>query len=430
MKRRFSVIVGVVLVIVSVLAILPGHGEATIQGLSGTNFSFTASTGHITTGEGNSVFIWGYGAGGALQYPGPTLIVNEGDEITITLTNQLPQPVSIVFPGQTEVQATGGTAGMLTQEAAPGGADTVTYRFIAEHPGTYMYHSGTSMDLQVEMGLFGALIVRPAGFDPGNPRAYGHASTAYDNEYLFVLSEMDHRTHQLVEFDRISEIDTSDYHPVYWFVNGRTFPDTILDPGTQWLPTQPYNSFVFMHPGDKTLLRVIGAGRDQHPFHTHGNNTLAIAQNGRLLTSNPNGNLNALYPEPDIARSEYTITSIPGETVDAIFEWTGKGLGWDIYGHAPGDPTELHEYLADHGKPFPVILPGQQALTFGGAYSGSPFLGSSDALPPDHVSINPFGALMFPWHSHHEKEIVNNDIFIGGMISILYIVPHNIAIPF
>ena len=30
-----------------------------------------------------------------------------------------------------------------------------------------MYHSGTNTELQVEMGLLGAIIVRPTGFDPG-----------------------------------------------------------------------------------------------------------------------------------------------------------------------------------------------------------------------------------------------------------------------
>ena len=44
--------------------------------------------------------------------------------------------------------------------AANGG--TVTYSFVADHPGTFLYESGTDPDIQVRMGLFGALIVRPA----------------------------------------------------------------------------------------------------------------------------------------------------------------------------------------------------------------------------------------------------------------------------
>jgi len=37
----------------------------------------------------------------------------------------------------------------------------VTYSFVATHPGTFVYESGTNPDVQVPMGLFGALIVRP-----------------------------------------------------------------------------------------------------------------------------------------------------------------------------------------------------------------------------------------------------------------------------
>jgi hypothetical protein len=458
MRKIFSTVIVAMAAVIIVMAVPADHAGATIQGLTGNSFNLTANTGHITTGEGNSVFIWGYGASAdAVQYPGPTLIVTEGQQITVTLENNLFVPSSIIFPGQTGVVATGGSPGLLTREAGPSGMGTVTYTFTASNPGTYMYQSGTQSDLQVEMGLFGALIVRPADFNPAAPKAYGHANTSYDNEYLFLLSEMDLRWHLLASFGLTEDIDTSDYKPVYWFVNGRTFPHTIDDPGASWLPNQPYNSFVFMHPGDRVLLRIIGGGRDLHPFHIHGNNVLTIARNGRVLSSDPSPLSGP--PEPDIARSEYTVTSVPGQTVDTIFTWTGKGLGWDIYGTGPdyahtcSDPACLDvspvdgfndsngdacydeitsEYCPDHGKPVPVVLPSLQAVTYGEAYSGSPFLGDSGPVPAGHVSINPpaFGAYMFPWHSHHEKEIVNNDVFIGGMLSVLYIVPHSVNIPF
>ena len=38
----------------------------------------------------------------------------------------------------------------------------------------------------------------------------------------------------------------------------------------------------------------------------------------------------------------FTIESVPGETVDAIFEWTGEKMGWDIYGD-PNDPDHAHD---------------------------------------------------------------------------------------
>ena len=101
-----------------------------------------------------------------MQYPGPTLIVNQGDEVTVNLTNtHIPMPVSILFPGQKGVAATGGSLGQFTREStmvSTGVGDTVSYTFTASNPGTYTYYSGTQPGLQVEMGLMGALIVRSA----------------------------------------------------------------------------------------------------------------------------------------------------------------------------------------------------------------------------------------------------------------------------
>jgi hypothetical protein len=98
----------------------------------------------------------------------------------------------------------------------------VTYTFTAASPGTHSYYSGTQGDLQVEMGLYGAVVVLPktipanctAGLpatNPGNNKkakdawhesdfrlaaaAYDNANTCYDREYLFQFSEMDPSIH-------------------------------------------------------------------------------------------------------------------------------------------------------------------------------------------------------------------------------------------
>ena len=125
----------------------------------------------------------------------------------------------------------------------------------------------------------------------------------------------------------------------------------------------------------------------------------------------------------------FTISSVPGETVDAIFEWTGAKLGWDIYGHQPGEPLEPEEYASDHGKPFPIILPEGQNLAFGGFWSGSPFLGNGGSLPPGEGGLNENGGYFFMWHSHTEKELINFDIFPGGLLTMLIVEPHGVAIP-
>lgn len=429
------------------LALAGMPARAVVDGVTGINFAFTAKGDHISTGDGDSVFIWGYALNnGRAQYPGPTLIVNQGDTVTITLDNTLSVPVSIVFPGQTGVTASGGSPGLITQEAAV--ADNpatpavneaqVTYTFVASQPGTYRYHSGTSPELQTEMGLFGAIVVRPTGYDAlTNRTAYGDPSSAYDQEYLFVLSEMDRAIHDLVEFGLMAQVDVTKRFPVLWFLNGRNAPDSMADAYVPWLPTQPYNSLPRTHPGDKLLMRVVSASTSLHPFHHHGNHARQIAHDGRLLASAPG--LGA-----DLGYEDFTITAIPGQTVDAIFHWTGAHMGWDVYGTAADGPEHVHdcvdtnadsyddttrEWCPDHGKPIPVALPNQLDLTFGGFWSGSPFLGHLGVLPPGEGGLNLNGGYFFMWHSHSEKEITTNDIFPGGMMTMVIIEPPGVVIP-
>jgi len=436
---------------------------ASITGITGPNFTLTAKDMYLPTPDGGSVYTWGYDddddAAKPVQYPGPTLIVNQGDVVSVTLVNNLPQPTSIVFPGQTGVTATGGTRGLLTNEAGrfvantnpatpactpQPACNTVTYTFTASAPGTYLYHSGTRPDLQVEMGLVGALIVRPNGYDAHAPQAYDHAGSAYDHEYLALLTEMDTRIHNEVRlrktnFTTYNNIDTRSYKPVWWFINGRNGLDTVLPDDYEFLPNQPYGSIVRSHPGEKILLRVIGAGRDPHPFHTHGNNFTLLAKDGRMYESNPG------VSGPDRTTSGFTNETNPGETYDLLFKWTGENIGWDMYGYtnattptycnADGTATadyprdKMTQTAADRCKSIPVTLPELQDLTFGPFYSGSPYLGSAGTLPPGEGGFNANNGFFFMWHSHSERELINFNIFPGGMLTFLIIEPPGVAIP-
>jgi hypothetical protein len=175
-----------------------------------------------------------------------------------------------------------------------------------------------------------------------------------------------------------------------------------------------------------------------HPFHHHGNHSRLLAVDGRMLL-NSNGNL--------AGPLLFTIPSVPGETADAIFEWTGKDLGWDMYGSdiarehscngitmydpvtqikrtdatSDGFDPDTHEYCPDHGKEIPVTLPDLTNLAFGGFYSGSPYLGFLGSLPPGEGGLNPDAGFAFMWHSHTERELVNNDVFPGGMMTMMIV---------
>ncbi len=506
------------LVIAAALVLVPciDAGAAT-PGIKGPTFHLTAQASYISQPDGQAIYSWGYGCASdaapkflpamtdnacpTMQIPGPTLIVQEGETVTVTLTNNLPNAAgntSILFPGF-QVTTTGGTAGLLTQEAAPG--TSVTYSFQAASPGTRAYYSGSQGDLQVEMGMYGAIVVVPtqtATFKAcGNvgdaastptqmarkfnketdfrlaPAAYDHAETCYDREYLFQFSEIDPRIHsqaeQLVGASTCLtacpplNVQTEPYHPTYFMVNGRSMPDD-MDPNYAWAyPHQPYNGNPHMHSGELVLLRVIGQGRWQHPFHEHGNHVRVLGRDGNLIVS---------QSDPTMLAGPllFTTTTTPGLAMDGIFYWTGKGLNWDMYGHKSADPTtgssnlpctpdvngyntggtayqqiNFFEWCADHNKPLekapfgdvggagPATLPDANYLTNGAWYGGSAYLGPDattravgpkGTTPPSGTLANPpstEAGFAFMWHSHNEREITTNNVFPGGMMMMMLV---------
>jgi FtsP/CotA-like multicopper oxidase with cupredoxin domain len=536
MARSFPGAAVVALLAVGVAA------HAAVPGITGGSntppvFNIAASPSAASMPDGAQIYTWNYGCGaaplaatpgaapvalaaagtapnlsvtptcGLAQLPGPTMIVTEGDAVTVNLYNGLPAAAgntSIVFSGFSASCTLQGTTnacpqGLVTSEAAPGA--TVTYTFTASRPGTYAYYSGSRSELQVEMGLYGALIVLPAhpvsgtACSTANPTlreltghavggtdyrlstsAYDHASTCYDREFLFQFGEMDSDIHNaalscvLAGATACPQINvmTDPYHPNYFLINGRSFPD-VADPNfSPMYPNQPYNGNPQIHPGESMLLRVIGQGRIQHPFHIHANHGRIIARDGNMLLAATNASALAgpLY---------YTIPTVSGQSQDVLFTYTGKGVNWDIYGHSlgvwavghpkaigpsvvgDGDPTpcfpdtngyytqasgapavasNYFEWCADHNKPIPITPPDPQIVANGLWYGGTPYLGLttiplngespqflSTPLPPGANIQNTTGGYAFMWHSHAERELTSNDVFPGGMLMMLVVQP-------
>ena len=376
------------------------------------SFTLHATSGYVSIPDGNTIFMWSYSDSGstAFQLPGPTLCVNQGDDVSVTLVNDLAEPVSIVFPGQTGVQADGAPAEpqlsgsevtSLVQPAAAGGG-SVTYTFTAAEPGTYIYESGTDPAKQVQMGLYGALVIRPNG----NPDwAYDDVATKFkaSTEYTMLFSEVDPDLHQAIE--RGQAYDVTTYHPRYWMINGRSFPDTIAPNGAAWLPNQPYSALVHIEPydaagnPDPALIRYLNVGSLNHPFHPHGNHGRIIARDGRLLEGDAG---------EDLSYEKFTVLVGAGQTWDSTFKFT-DAEGWN--------PTT---------NPIPVTIPQPQNITYKDDatwYSGSPYLGVQDELPTGVTSFNECGEYYHVAHSHALNEAANYDAGFGGMLTLIRIDP-------
>lgn len=537
-------------VLVAVLALMySATAFAAAPGIKGNRFSLVAAPAYITQPDGAMIYSWGYGCSSSatgvsfapdmpnkncptMQVPGPTLIVTEGDSVFVTLDNELPSPAgntSILFPGFNVTAAAASTQpsgctqttaatqapqGLLAVEAAHGCA--VTYTFTASTPGTRAYYSGTQSDLQVEMGMYGVVIVLPktipANCDSGVAKqnanaqaawgetdfrlahaAYDHPASCYDREYLFQFSEIDPVIHQQAQ-EQIAalgscvagaagcslNVATEPYHPAYYMINGRSMPDD-MDPNySSQYPHQPYNGDPHLHPGEQVLLRVVGQGRWQHPFHEHANHVRVLGRDGNMILSPGMITYEGTgAPAPALAGPAlFTTTTTPGQAMDGIFYYTGRGLNWDMYGHNPssGDPLakltctpdangyntgvdatgsivnstvasaiNYYEWCQDHNKPMqahpfgdvnaggPVTLPDPNILTNGAWYPGSPYLGvnattrsvgATGTTPPAGTVVNgPVGeaGFAFMWHSHNEREITTNNIFPGGMMMMMIV---------
>ena len=439
--RKYTVVSRFLLVVVAVVALLlAASAHAAAPGIKGSSFTLNAGVAYNSQPDGELIYSWGYGCTGgvlpngvtfapqqfstvgscpAVQFPGPTLIVTEGGSFQVTLTNSLPHAAgntSIVFPGLTVTSCTG-PKGLLTCEAIPSGTPaTYTVSIPVGSAGTHPYYSGTQQDLQIEMGLFGAVVVLPSTTNYSNctptntagtyvvggvasrndyrlaPNAFDHNLTCYDREYLFQWSEMDPRIHRQAEAQANAkgnctagsagcslDVATEPYHPNYFLINGRSMPDD-MDPNyAPNYPNQPYNGNPHMHPGELILVRTIGQGHWQHPFHEHGNHVRILARDGHLLLAQVNGPASgansSTSTSPLLAgRMEFDTDTTPGQSFDGIFYWSGKGLGWDILAHTAangaGNPTcvpDVNGFYTNLSSP-PAAVPTYNLST--GAFTG------------------------------------------------------------
>jgi hypothetical protein len=349
-------------------------------------FTLTATDGIVQTGDANRIYMWGYAGPNGFQHPSPFLCVNQGDAVTVILKNNLPNDdVSITFPGQTSVLANGqpvqpqfdgsGALISLAQTAARGGG-SVTYSFVAAAPGSFLYKSGAEPLKQVQMGLFGGLIVRPS---MGADYAYNDVRTKFNpmTEFTVMLSEIDPIMHQAVQLGQA--FDYGNYHPRYWMLNGRGMMDTMADNFVAWMPTQPYGSIARIWPydpmmnPDPALTHYFNVMTEDNPFHPHGANGVVVGRDGHEMIG-PGGE--------DLSYELAQIPIAPGQTWDVTFRW---------YDAEHYDPVL---------NPISVPVPPPQSLTYGELWSGSPYLGMKGVIPPDTINYNMCGEYYLIAHNH------------------------------
>jgi FtsP/CotA-like multicopper oxidase with cupredoxin domain len=120
---------------------------------------------------GRVVAGWGYDG----QVPGPVIEARVGDTLVVRLKNSLPEPTTIHWHGLRVPAPMDGTE--LTQRAVEPG-ETFEYSFVLPDAGTFWYHPHSNETVQLERGLYGALIVR------------GPEEPVLDRERVLVLDDL------------------------------------------------------------------------------------------------------------------------------------------------------------------------------------------------------------------------------------------------
>ncbi len=228
-----------------------------------------ATAGEVAIPGGVSVPIWGYATtpGGTAELPGPTIVADEVDELTIRVHNELSVATSLSLPA-VPIDA------IVTDEPSGGfgSGGSASYTFAAgEAVGTSVYEAGVTAtgNRQVAMGLAGVLVVRPTSCPESDPVTYclypddladsSAAANDTDEETLVALNDLD----PAFAADPLN-YEMSAYAPSVHLINGRAFPQTDV------IDTQPGHTvgvrFANLSPIAHTM-GVVGAhqtivGRD------------------------------------------------------------------------------------------------------------------------------------------------------------------------
>jgi hypothetical protein len=333
----------------------------------GTASSVPATDGHVDPRQIMDVAVMNG------NIPAPMMAIDEDDEFFLTLTNvgmimrpDLFEQHTVHFHGYPNASSL--FDGVPDASVAINIGGSFTYYYLAPDAGTYFWHCHITPPEHLQMGMVGQLYVRPrqnrvpssmtlyqglaaqqkdlrtacnsttdvlcsnplprAGdngakgtFDTtGRKYAYndGDGSTGYDVEYPLQLHGFDPNFHFVgMTFNPEGFADMKDK---YFLLNGRSYPDTVADPGplsTQSADgvshfSQPLNSIINIPAGGKALLRISELNvSEYHTLASLGIPMHVIGWNAKLLRDQSGNNL---------AYDTNSITMGGGESADVILD--------------------------------------------------------------------------------------------------------------
>ncbi len=279
------------------------------------------------------------------EFSAPNIVLDEGDEFYLTLSNvgmmmrpDLFDPHTVHFHGFPEAASI--FDGLPESAIAINMGSSLTYYYNVVEPGTFMYHCHAEATEHMQMGMLGNLYVRPAqnrlahntelnGYihKSGDQYVYndGDGSTRYHVEKAIQLGSLDSAFHDASL--SVAPLPFAMMKSDYAVLNGRGYPDTV---NTADLPnsengylSQKEDALVQAQQGDRILLRL--SNLSVTDFFTVGT-TLGVpmkvvGQGARILRGGgvPEGD--------DLYYDTNTVTLGGGEARDVIIDTAGVPPG-------------------------------------------------------------------------------------------------------
>ena len=347
---------------------------------------FAAGDGFAQMSDGHPAYTFGFSdvtgtppqdaiAAGILnaRWPGPTIALDQDDELYLSLTNvgtvmrpDLFDPHTVHYHGFPNAATV--FDGVPEVSISINMGSTLTYYYNNVNPGTYIYHCHVEATEHMEMGMLANLFVRAGQdrtgiggsvaspdvptqaqrFGGAGPAGYayndGDGTTAYDVEAPIQVSGFDGEFHDASIL--VQPLPFADLRTNYPQVNGRGYPDTVLDdvnrdpnvtPPVMGPPVdngflgtpgevlnngqvaQDMGSAISVAAGDRLLLRLSNVSIDRFFTVTVPGMKMKIVGTGAKQMRGIDGK--------NLYRDVASVNFGGGETHDVIIDTTGVAPG-------------------------------------------------------------------------------------------------------
>lgn len=305
----------------------------------------------------------------AATFPAPPIVLKEGDEFYLSLTNvgmmmrpDLFDPHTVHWHGFPEAASI--FDGVPDASISINMGSTLTYYYKVVKPGTYMYHCHVEATEHMQMGMLGNLYVTSAQDGTSlihNGKTYtkfayndGDGSTGYDLDYPIQIGSFDSAFHDAsVSTQPLPFATMRDDYPM---LNGRGYPDTVnaapqapLDANPIGaVTTQPESSLIEAAPGQRILLRISDLNVTRfYTLQSQGIDMQVIGRDARLLRGpSPDG---GITPGKNLYYRSNSVTVGGGESYDVIIEIPDSAATGDTYFLHAGELNYLSNGAEEYG---------------------------------------------------------------------------------